>query len=128
MVEFINENGEKLEDSQISFDIVFKSKMDFKIDQTKQVDFTRRQVTMFANDEKESVRCFIEDLAITKALRIEMLLMKLPKKLDYGSSYKSIPHAFKIVDRANSKEVFWGMILVVNKKKEDVGVSYEELF
>lgn len=50
MVEFINENGEKLEDSQLSFDIVFKAKIDFKIEQTKQVDFTRRQETMFAND------------------------------------------------------------------------------
>jgi len=48
--------------------------------------------------------------------------------VDYGSHYKSIPNAFKIVDRAISKEVFWALILVMNKKKEDVGVSYEELF
>jgi len=48
--------------------------------------------------------------------------------VDYGSHYKSIPNAFKIVDRAISKEVFWALILIMNKKKEDVGVSYEELF
>ena len=50
MVEFINENGEKLENSKLSFEIVFKAKIDFKIEQTKQVEFTRRRVTMFAND------------------------------------------------------------------------------
>jgi len=54
--------------------------------------------------------------------------MKIPKQLDYGSHYKSIPNAFKIVDRAISKEVFWALILIVNTKKDDIGVTYEELF
>jgi len=32
------------------------------------------------------------------------------------------------VDRAISKEVFWGLILIVNTKKDNIGVNYEEVF
>ena len=83
---------------------------------------------MFTDDWKESVRCLIEDMLITKSLRLQQLIIKLSQgQKEGGTSYKSIPNAFKLIDKGLARDSFYGFILLINLSKAGVGVNYEEI-
>lgn len=44
-----------------------------------------------------------------------------------GTSYKSIPCAFKLVDKGQVKDSFYAVILLINLSNNGVGVNYEEI-
>ena len=65
---------------------------------------------------------------ITKSLRLQHLLIKLSQnQKEGGTSYKSIPNAFKMVDKGLARDSFYAIILLFNLSKEGVGVNYEEI-
>lgn len=83
---------------------------------------------MFTDEWKESVRCLLEDMLITKSLRLQQLIIKLSQgQKEGGTSYKSIPNAFKLIDKGLARDSFYGFILLINLSKGGVGVNYEEI-
>lgn len=65
---------------------------------------------------------------ITRSLRLQQLLIKLSQhQKEGGTSYKSIPNAFKMVDKGLSRDSFYAIILLLNLSKGGVGVNYEEI-
>ena len=130
MLEFVDENETKTiyDPGMLSFDVSFKTKTTLKVEKAKEIVYKKRIDRMFEDEWSESVRCFIEDLMITKALRFQMLILRLPNlQKEGGTSYKSIPNAFKLVDKGLDKNTFYAMILLINLSKNDVGVNYEEI-
>ena len=79
MIEFINENENTSlqQDGLFSFDVNFKTKSALKVEKAKKIVYKKRNQRMFDDEWKESVRCLIEDLMITRSLRLQQLLIKL---------------------------------------------------
>lgn len=130
LIEFINENeGTSLQaDGMLSFDVNFKTKSTLKVEKATEIAYKMRPKRMFTDEWKESVRCFLEDVLITKSLRLQKLILRLSQgQKEGGTSYKSIPNAFKLVDKGLARDSFYAFILLVNKSKDDVGVNYEEI-
>lgn len=80
MLEFVDENDKVsiYDPDMLSFDVNFKTKTTLKVEKATQLVYKKRMNRMFQDEWSESVRCFIEDLMVTKALRFQMLLLKLP--------------------------------------------------
>ena len=72
MIEFINENkGVSIRDPGIlSFDVHFKTKTTLKVEKATEVMYKKRQKRKFEDEWQESIRCFIEDLMITRSYRL----------------------------------------------------------
>lgn len=130
MIEFINENGDKsiLDPGMLSFEVKFKTKTTLKVEKTTKLMYKQRIHRMYKDEWQESVRCFIEDIMISRSLRLQQLLIKLSQnQKEGGTSYKSIPNAFKIVDKGLARDNFYASILLINPSKNGVGVNYEEI-
>jgi len=72
MIEFINENEDTsiMDPGMLSFEVKFKTKTTLKVEKTEKLIHKERADIMFKDQWQESVRCFIEDIMISRSLRL----------------------------------------------------------